>query len=486
MSDDKKQYKLSLDDSRFSKRAWSWGLFLGILALFLIVPLMSLVSDDAAKVLRNSPLPSDNAWISGKLSKAHQIPELNQNCQACHANGFQVVQDNTCTSCHSDTNHHFDTSVHDVAKLDGARCASCHIEHDEPSNIVQSNDKLCADCHENMSSSGAVVTDLIDVDHFGKEQIGNSSQPHPSFKISMLVPQGTADAMTWTMRRVSLADKPKEQSNLIFPHNVHMNPDGLDAPSGTEVLACNDCHITDDAGKLMQPVTMENNCRSCHALVFDPSAPEREVPHGDPDTVLLTLEEYYSRQFLRESLGRNPTPQEVQDFILRRPGNTVERRSEQILDLASPWGKANSVAQEIFEKTSCKTCHEVSINDSDQYLSKWRVNPIRITKNWMPKSEFDHYRHRTSDCSLCHAASTSEQSSDVLMPDLDNCESCHTGARTHENKSPSSCITCHKFHQSDQNAWQANLNLDLARDLLQADKRRNSQTVDTGNNAPQQ
>ena len=455
MSDEKSNYKLSLDDTRLSKRVISWALFIGVLVLFLIVPLLSLTNDEAADALRDSPLPSDNAWISGHLSKAHQIPELNQNCQACHVEAFEVVQDDSCLSCHGDTNHHFDTSVHDVAKLDGARCASCHIEHDEPSNIVQSNDKLCGDCHADMSKTGAIDTDLVDVDSFGNEQRSGGMSPHPSFKVSMLVPQGNADAMSWTMRRFKLADAPLEKSNLVFPHDVHLNPDGIDAPQGNQVLACSDCHTSDDAGKLMLPVTMENNCRSCHTLVFDPKAPEREVPHGDPDTVLLTLEEYYSRQFLRDSLGRNPTPQEVREFVLRRPGGTVARRTEQSLNLASPWGKANSVAQEIFEKTTCKTCHEVSVDDSGKHLSKWRVEPIKITPQWMPKSDFDHYSHRTSDCSLCHDATTSQQSADVLMPDLEVCESCHTGAKTHENKTPSSCISCHQFHLPNQNQWHA-------------------------------
>jgi predicted CXXCH cytochrome family protein len=470
VSNDKPDYKLSLDDTRLNKRFWSWLFFIVVLALFLIVPILSLTNDDTAKVLRNSPLPSDNTWISGHLSKPHQIPDLNQNCQACHVNAFEVVQDESCVSCHSDTNHHFDTAVHDVAKLDGARCASCHVEHDEPSNIVQKNDQLCVACHADMSASGAVDTELVDVGSFGKEQFSHSDAPHPKLKVSMLVPQGKADATIWSTLRISLADKPQEQSNLIFPHDKHLAAQGVDGPSGNQVLACNDCHVTDDAGKLKQAVTMENNCRSCHTLVFDPDAPDREVPHGEPDTVLLTLEEYYSREFLRDSLGRNPTPQEVQDFILRRPGSTVERREEQTLNLASPWGKANSVAQEIFEKTTCKTCHEVSIDDSGKYLSKWRVDPIRLTKQWMPKSEFDHYKHRTSECSLCHAATISDKSSDVLIPDLENCEACHTGVRTHENKTPTNCISCHSFHLPDQKAWNAEVDLNLGevRKLVQA------------------
>jgi hypothetical protein len=467
VSDKKPNYKLSLEDTRLSKRLVSWVLFIVILVLFLIVPIASLMSEDASKALRDSPLPSDNSWSSGHLSSAHQIPELNQNCQACHVEAFEVVQDDSCLSCHDDTNHHFDTSAHDVTKLDGSRCASCHIEHDEPSSIVRHDDKLCSSCHADMDQTGAVDTELVDVDSFGKEQRSGGDSPHPSFKVSMLVSEGKADSMTWSMRRVALADKPLEESNLIFPHDVHMNREGLDAPEGNKVLACNDCHVTDDAGELMQPITMENNCRSCHTLVFDPNAPQREVPHGDPDTVMLTLEEYYSRQFLRDNLGRNPTSQEVRDFILRRPGETVVRRAEQALNLATPWGKANSVAAEIFEKTTCKTCHEISIDDSGEYLSKWRVDPIRITKQWMPKSEFDHYSHRTSDCSLCHDASNSEQASDVLMPDLEVCESCHTGQQTHENKTPSSCVSCHQFHLPEQNDWRQALESGSARKIIE-------------------
>ena len=233
MSNEEPDYKLSLDDTRLSKRLASWVLFVVILALFLVIPLASLMSDDTASMLRNSPLPSDNSWVSGHLSKAHQIPDLNQNCDACHVKAFEVVQDTSCLTCHADTNHHFDTSVHDVAKLDGSRCASCHIEHDEPSNIVRHDDKLCSSCHQDMAKTGVVDTDLIDVDSFGKEQLGKAAAPHPSFKVSMLVSQGKADDMTWSMRRVSLASKPVEKSNLIFPHDVHLTPDGIVLPMAT-------------------------------------------------------------------------------------------------------------------------------------------------------------------------------------------------------------------------------------------------------------
>lgn len=450
------QHKLSLDDTRLSKRKLSWLLFLGILLAFLIIPLLSLTNDSTRDALRDSPLPSDNSWSSGALFSAHQTPDLNHNCQACHVNAFEVVQDTTCLSCHSDTNHHFDTAVHDVSSLDSTRCASCHREHSEPTEIIRQDDQLCSSCHQDMAASGAVTTILRDVDSFGiKQQSNKHKAPHPAVRVTMLMPTGEADQTIWSTERFDLSAQPLENSNLIFPHDIHLDPAGIDSPSGEKVLACNDCHVNDDAGKLMQPVTMENNCRSCHSLVFDAAAPKREVPHGDPDTVLLTLQEYYSRQFLTESLGREPTPQEMSEFILRRPGIGVQQRAEQSFNLASPWGKANSVAQEIFERTTCKTCHEISINEDPQYLSKWRVDPIRLTETWMPMADFDHFSHRTSDCATCHAATTSNQSSDVLMPDLPVCEACHTGERTHENKLPSNCISCHQFHLPEQLPYSA-------------------------------
>ncbi|MBT8114853.1 MAG: hypothetical protein KJP04_05715, partial [Arenicella sp.] len=461
VSEEKADHKLSLEGTRQNKRFWSWLLFAVILVAFLVIPLLSLFNDDAAAVLRNSPLPSDNSWTSGELSPAHQIPDLNQNCDACHVDAFVMVQDETCLACHSDTSHHFDTMVHDVSKLEGERCASCHREHNEPPEIVHQDDRMCTTCHADMAASGAVTTELRDVDSFGQEQSrGSGSAPHPAIRVSMLVPSGEADATTWEMLRFDLAQQPEEKSNLIFPHDVHLDPAGIESPEGETVLGCSDCHVTDDAGKLMLPISMEQNCRSCHTLVFDPAAPDREVPHGDPDTVLLTLEEYYSRQYLLNSLGRQPTVQEVKTFMLRRPGQNVQRRVEQKADLASPWGKARSVAQEIFERTTCKTCHEVSVDESGTHLSPWRVNPIRITEQWMPKTDFDHYSHRLSDCEVCHSASTSTESSDVLMPDLPVCEACHTGARTHEVKLPSNCISCHQFHLPDQRPWGDSVQLD--------------------------
>jgi len=451
--------KFSLEQTSLSKRWPSWLLAITILLLFLVVPLLSLTSDDLSDTLRQSPLPSDNAWISGALSSAHRIPELNQNCQACHTKAFEVVQDDVCLSCHADSQQHIDVATHSQVHLQEVRCASCHREHNEPANLVRRDDKLCVGCHLDLNSSNVKTETLLrDVGGFGAEhRDAGKTAPHPPFQISMLVPDGeSADNMTWRRHRAALADQPLEQSNLIFPHSVHLDSAGVDGPDGNTILGCADCHVTDGAGQLMQPITMENNCRACHSLVFDPEAQDREVPHGKPDTVLLALEEFYARQFLRDSLGRDPSPQEVRDFVLRRPGASVKQRAEQQLKLSEPWGKAKSVAEEIFTRTTCKTCHEISqVENTDDNGSSWQVAPVKLTERWMPKSVFDHFSHRTSDCGICHAAANSEQASDILLPDLAVCEVCHTGTRSHASKAPTSCIACHEFHRAELPPWAA-------------------------------
>ncbi|RBP47135.1 cytochrome c3 family protein [Arenicella xantha] len=446
---------LSLEETNLSRRWPSWVLLAGILLLFLVVPIVSLMSGQLSSFLRSSPLPSDNAWISGPLSSAHKIPELNQNCQACHTVPFQKVQDDTCLTCHADAQQHIDGEMHPVVNLDEVRCASCHREHNKPANLVRHDDQLCIGCHEDLSESG-LETALEDVGGFGLEHREKGKPaPHPALSVSILTAEGVPGSMTWHAERAKLADNPVENSNLSFPHDVHLDAAGVDGPDGNTQLVCNDCHVTDGAGELMRPISMENNCRACHTLVFDPDAPERELPHGDPAQVVLALEEFYARQFLRNSLGRAPTQEEIQDFVLRRPGGSVKQRGAQALTMAEPWGKARSVAEEVFTRTTCKTCHEISqTSDADGALS-WQVAEVKLTEQWMTKSVFNHRSHRSSDCSLCHAAAESEQATDVLMPDMPVCDSCHTGVRSHESKTPTSCIACHEFHRPALAPWRS-------------------------------
>jgi predicted CXXCH cytochrome family protein len=430
------QYVTTLAEAGLRKRSWSWLLFLAVVAVFFAIPASGLIDDRLRELTRSSPvLPDDGVWLSGPLLPAHGIPEIGDDCNVCHARPFKMVRNEQCTACHDDMGRHAPDDVH-MADLDEARCGSCHKEHNEPPTLVRQDEALCADCHRNLSTSG-VETGLADASSFAAD--------HPPFQLSMLMPETSGDAWQWRTMRVAQSSSPREISNLKFPHDAHLDPQGVKSPEGDEVLECSSCHTLDARGMLMKPITMEDNCRRCHTLVFDPDAPDREVPHGDPDKVILSLEEYYSREFLEDSLGERAeeaSPPKQRRRQRRRPGKTLDPEQRLVI-LKLARDKAWEVAEQLFEKTTCLTCHEVSRESDPDLLSNWRVDPVRLTAHWLPKHEFNHYSHRMEDCGTCHEAETSAESSDVLMPDIETCRACHGGP---DSRLATTCVGCHNFH----------------------------------------
>jgi predicted CXXCH cytochrome family protein len=108
---------------------------------------------------------------------------------------------------------------------------------------------------------------------------------------------------------------------------------------------------------------------------------------------------------------------------------------------------------ELFEKTSCVICHEVSrvagpgkAGTPGRDLPQWKIAAIAPTHVWMPKSPFSHAAHTSAKCESCHAATESKKSSDVLMPAIDGCRDCHAGAKPVADKIVSNCSLCHGFH----------------------------------------
>ena len=438
------QYVTNLAAGGLRKRLWSWILFVGIVAVFFAVPLSGLFNDSLQALWRSTPLlPDDGVWETGPLIPAHGIPEIGDNCNACHATPFITVRNEQCFACHDDMGKHAPEDVH-MADLDNARCASCHKEHNEPIALVRHDEALCADCHSDLTGAG-VQTELADATGFADD--------HPAFKLSMLTPQKSGSEWQWQTVRVDQAPDLAEQSNLKFPHDEHLDPKGIKSPEGDEVLECSSCHTLDARGLLMDPIAMEDDCRRCHTLVFDRDAQDREVPHGDPDEVILSLEEYYSREFLENSLGEEAeatTPARKRLRQRRRPGKTLEQR-ERVVVLKLARDKAWEVAQQLFEKTTCLYCHEISEQDDPELLSRWRVDPVRLTAQWMPKHVFNHYSHRTSECSVCHQAETSAQSGDILMPTIDTCRECHGGP---DSRLATTCAGCHNFHLAGRGLMQ--------------------------------
>ena len=411
----------------WSKRRLSWTLVIVIAVVALALPAASLLSPDIASITRGSILPDDSLFLSGPVHSAHS--SIAAECETCHVSAFQRVPDMACMACHT-TDLHVAQSTTSVLGVE--RCASCHLEHNEPPELVNQHQGLCANCHQDMSADVTL------------EDAGDFLDAHPEFKVSLLRPSPGEEGQTeWNVEHMLMsAAQGADQSNLIFDHAVHLDEAGIVTPDGRRVVDCAECHRPEPGGARMQPVSMDEHCSSCHTLSFDPDDPSRTVPHGDPATVVQSLVEYYSARLL----GGDPDAVEQR---LRRPGRAMSR-TERDRAAAEARVKALEVAEDLFERRACTNCHEVTRLDGN-FETPWYVLPVRLTESFFVHANFTHNTHETevTSCDGCHQASQSESASDVLIPGIDSCRDCHGSGFSNRNaaaQTPSTCIMCHSFH----------------------------------------
>ena len=460
-----KRYQLSFSDLTLSKRSWSWTLFLSIVLLCLVLPVVGLVNPLWMEALRQSPLPDDSQWLAGELIKPHKF--IGDDCATCHSKAFVPTSNETCESCHTSVQRHvsdiaLSTSVNEVTQ-----CTSCHKEHNPQQTLNSYSEKICLDCHVNEikdSSNNIKFDSAADFEH-----------NHPGFKVSVLSALTKADKIVdWQAKRLPLKDgQLTEKSNLKFSHQLHMDPDGIKSGTGDVTLACSDCHMPEINGREMQPITMEKNCQSCHQLTFDLDDPKRVVPHGSPADVVLMMREYYAFRYIYQNLNKEEEQAGIVkagDLFMvreaRRPGREQSRRKDfkhslneqtvasiekltkqTIRTDALVWAESRAyvAATDIFERQACDVCHVVTKDQTAEL--PWQVQPVRLTKQWLPLAKFGHEDHKISECSSCHKASLSAVSEDILMPDIETCQQCH-GSEQSDNLIPNSCIDCHGFHDT--------------------------------------
>jgi predicted CXXCH cytochrome family protein len=426
------RYETRFGEAGSGKRLLSWMLLLLVAVFGAGLPLADSLSPKAHDVLSEAGYPFSNFWSSGPLSSVHHNSKAVFDCKACHDAPFEAVSNDKCIDCHKHTGNHVHPEHAGFSSSDLMQCGACHEEHNEPEKLVKVGQALCTDCHADIKRLDA----RSPLDNVMDFQTG-----HPSFKVD--VPVLDATAGEWHTQHIKLADLKADTSNLKFNHKVHMKPEGILTPDGERVMECSDCHQLDDAGWYMKPMTMETTCRSCHALTFDEDDPERQVPHGSPEDVRTELQEYYLNKFTQP---RKAEPATAADRRRGRPGHEREASFEcrgPAVECATTMTQRTMT--ELFEKTACYTCHQVSSDAAGQYA----VTPVKIVSQWMMGARFTHADHMTEDCSRCHKAAESEVSTDVLIPDIDNCRECH-GDPGSWGKLESTCISCHDFHFDDR------------------------------------
>jgi hypothetical protein len=416
----------------------SWRLWLSI-----AVPLVAVVW-----IAWHAARGNQRVYSAGQMSSAHAV--LAAKCDACHFTmaGFfnQKTSDRACLTCHDGPIHHAD-------QVFTPHCSSCHEEHRGLPQLAKTSDAACTQCHADLRSTGGAVKFVRDIENFGSG--------HPQF--AALRP-GSVDPGT-----------------IKLNHAVHMKKN-LSGPSGPVQLDCDDCHRPPDstdpwrfaaptpqvsmsvsisaatntmastslssmppslqksdraamvlARALMAPPTYTKTCAACHGLQFDKRFSEG-APHDTPEVIHAFLLQKFTQYIaahpaeVRESVPVPGLPQKLQPVAVRvlMPQQWVAERvaeSEQLL-----YGK------------TCRQCHQIDFAPAAALPVVAKSN---ITPRWMPHANFNHDRHQMVACTECHAALTSRETSDILMPGIATCEKCHhSGADGAESR----CFECHTYH----------------------------------------
>ena len=283
--------------------------------------------------------------------------------------------------------------------------------------------QFCADCHVNLEAQLS-DTRLGDAGDFGKR--------HPQFTPAVVV-----DPMTRERKQISLDRNPREDTGLAFPHKLHLDAKGGVARMAANIgeaggfsdggLQCKDCHRPTEDGIRFKPINMERDCESCHSLAYDAvGGIFRRLHHGDVAQMAADLNSADLKQPLAPAR--------------QRPGNYGPGGPYRF-NFSVPFYKSLLVGKALSRDGICGECHTPSLQDG-----RPGVTPVTVVYRHMEQGWFDHKAHDKEECSSCHAAETSSQSSDLLLPGIKQCRTCHLGPGASDAKVPSACAMCHSYH----------------------------------------
>ena len=241
----------------------------------------------------------------------------------------------------------------------------------------------------------------------------------------------------------------RDPGTIQLNHYLHLQPNLLGPNSSRVQMVCADCHrssadasgpwpygdlksqagtpkdllangpknessISTPSRAYMAPATYAQTCAACHALQFDKRLPDA-VPHDKPEVihpfVVAKLQAYIAAHPADLRVPRDPSrdlpevPIPADYRVLTPPQWVAERTAED---------------EQLLWRKTCKQCHTLHL---DEGAALPKIAPSNITARYMPHANFDHSQHGLVDCVSCHAAATSsQQSSDVLLPGIATCQ----------------------------------------------------------------
>jgi predicted CXXCH cytochrome family protein len=333
------------------------------------------------------------------------------------------------------------------------KCSSCHEEHRGSLRLAATSDAACTQCHADLRATDGPVKFVSDIENFGPG--------HPEF--AALRP-GAVDPGTIKLNHAVHMKKnlkgPNGEPVQLDCGDCHRPPSSTDAwrfgmaaappagstsaatMSGVQLAAMPPSQKSDLASMIlarayMAPPTFAKTCAACHGLQFDKRFTDG-APHDTPEVIHAFLVQKFQKYIaahpseVREMVPVPGLPQRPQPVALRvvTPQQWVTERvdeSERLL-----YGK------------TCKQCHSLAFSPNAAPAAALPVvAKSNITPRWLPHANFNHDRHQMLQCTECHAALTSHDTADILIPGIATCEKCHhSGANAAEAR----CFECHTYH----------------------------------------
>jgi hypothetical protein len=431
------------------KRALAWLLAILVLAVGLAWPIQAYY-ERQHRTERFARFQADEIWSAGHLSQAHAA--LQHDCSACHVKPFESVRDTACVACHTNIHGHADPfrlararpdldrwgriqlAIKQAFNLPPGRCIDCHTEHQGTQQMAPTPQHFCSDCHSDLKAK-LPDTRLGNAGDFGTL--------HPQFQPTLVVGWKGGQPQ---LRRASLDTQPREDSGLKFPHAMHLAAAGGVAQMARTLgmgsaLECRDCHQLNPDGVRFRPVEMERNCGMCHDLAFDRvGGTVRTLRHGDPAQVIADLRALYSGRTM-------PAPPSLSPFARRLPGSGAEAHEQIQFSRGAGAPGADAAIRAVFSPGgACYDCHRVIAPPPGSLA--YRIAPVAFPTRYLGHGWFDHRSHATQSCTSCHAAEKSQSASDLLIPGIATCRTCHGGERTSKPVA-STCAMCHDYHRDE-------------------------------------
>jgi len=365
---------------------------------------------------------SRGAYSSGPVAGAHAFAE--SKCEVCHVRDatFRAhVSDKACVTCH-------DAPAHARSKEPAPSCATCHREHQGRAALARTADDFCVQCH-----GPAEVPRPVRV---------GAKPPH-----GYLVTRFPSGHPGFGVTRGEV----KDSRALNFSHQVHLKND-LRGPKGPETLACSQCHAPETTpgmtrrrslGGRMSPLNYEDQCARCHPLFFDERL-DVQAPHKQVYVVFPFVE-----RSLRDYIAAHPSDISKPDPAPRRLPLNFALPPAPPAKTADEWvtGRMKR-ADMVLSRAVCGSCHPPAVIVAGPIRGRegrpptFEVSTIGGTPAWMPHAAFDHKPHLMVDCTSCHDAVKSTNTSDVIMPNKETCATCHEPGKGAESR----CFECHEYH----------------------------------------